>query len=219
MNPAFNGWIEGLKFYVPVLILGLLLIVALRPYGYAWVGVPVLLLGIGMMLFFRDFPREITAAPHEIVSPADGTVVAIEDLSETPHYKGSCRRVSIFLSVFSAHVNRAPYTGMVTAVKYAPGRFIDARKPESGIVNESNAVWMETANGSMTVRQISGAVARRIVCPVKPGTELAKGEKFGMIRFGSRTELYLPPGTEVAVTNGDKVFAGSSIIARFGTGV
>lgn len=168
-----------------------------------------------MMLFFRDFPRAITASENEVVSPADGTIVAIEDLEETPHYDGPTRRVSIFLSILSAHVNRAPYEGAVTHVEYAPGKFKNAMNPESSRVNESNAVWFNTPRGPMTVRQISGAVARRIVCPAAPGMNLEKGEKFGMIRFGSRTELYLPPGTEVCVKLKDKVYAGSTVMARF----
>lgn len=212
MNKPFNGWKEGLPFYGPVLAASVLL-------GFfpviGWGAPFVALLGVCMALFFRDFPRQITAADNEVVSPADGTVVAIEDLDESPHYDGPTRRVSIFLSVFNAHLNRAPFPGTVTAVKYAPGAFKDARLPETSKVNESNAVWMDTDKGPMTVRQISGAVARRIVCPVSEGTVLAKGEKFGMIRFGSRTELYLPAGTEVTVALNQSVYAGTTVMARF----
>lgn len=212
MNKPFSGWKEGFPFYAPVLAAAVLL-------GFfpviGWFAPVVALLGVCMALFFRDFPRTISAADHEVVSPADGTVVAIEDLDESPHYDGPTRRVSIFLSVFNAHLNRAPYPGTVTAVKYAPGAFKDARLPETSQVNESNAVWMDTPRGPMTIRQISGAVARRIVCPVGVGTTLAKGEKFGMIRFGSRTELYLPAGTEVTVTLNQSVYAGTTIMARF----
>ncbi len=212
MNKPFSGWKEGFPFYAPVLAAAVLL-------GFfpviGWFAPVVAVLGVCMALFFRDFPRTITAADHEVVSPADGTVVAIEDLDDSPHYDGPTRRVSIFLSVFNAHLNRAPFSGTVTAVKYAPGAFKDARLPETSQVNESNAVWMDTPRGPMTIRQISGAVARRIVCPVGVGTTLAKGEKFGMIRFGSRTELYLPAGTEVTVTLNQSVYAGTTIMARF----
>lgn len=212
MNKPFSGWKEGLPFYGSVLFFAALLWFVL---GMAYAATALGLVGIAMALFFRDFPRAITAADNEVVSPADGKVVAIEDLDESPHYPGPCRRVSIFLSVFDVHVNRSPYPGTVTGVKYAPGEFRDARLPETSQVNESNAVWMETDRGAMTVRQISGAVARRIVCPVAAGAVLAKGEKFGMIRFGSRTELYLPPGTEVTVALNQKVRAGTTIMARF----
>jgi phosphatidylserine decarboxylase len=202
-------------YYGPVIAAGVVLCLALRPWGYGWLGVPVVLAGLAMMLFFRDFPRTITAAPNEVVSPADGTVVAVEDLAESPHYSGPSRRVSIFMSVFSVHVNRAPFDCTVKEVRYAPGKYRDARDPDSSKVNESNAIWLDTPKGPVTVRQISGAVARHIVCPVKPGTALKKGEKFGMIRFGSRVELYLPTGTEVCVGMNQKVGAGTTIMARF----
>ncbi|MBI2424825.1 MAG: phosphatidylserine decarboxylase [Candidatus Hydrogenedentes bacterium] len=214
MTKPFSGWREGARFYLPVLIPGILL-AALAPTPWNGAGAFLLLVAFCVAAFFRDFPRTITAAPDEVVSPADGTIVAIEDLDESPHYSGPSRRISIFLSVFNAHLNRAPFDGEVSGVKYASGQFKDARLPETSKINESNAVWMETAKGPVTVRQISGAVARRIVCPVTEGTRLTKGEKFGMIRFGSRTELYLPPGTEVLIANGDKVYAGTTIVARF----
>jgi len=190
---------QGVWYYGPVLGIGVLFLV----------------LGLGMLLFFRDFPREITAQPNEVVSPADGTVVAIEELNETPHYDGPCLRVSIFMSVFNAHVNRAPFDAVVREVRYAPGYFVNAMKSEASQVNESNALWLDTAKGPITVRQISGAVARRIVCPMRPGLKLVKGEKFGMIKFGSRVELYLPVGTEICVKLNQKVFAGTTIMARF----
>jgi phosphatidylserine decarboxylase len=202
-------------YYGPVIAGGAVLCLALFPLGFWWAGVPVVVLGLAMMLFFRDFPRAITAAPNEVTSPADGTVVAIEDLTDTPHYTGSTRRVSIFMSVFSVHVNRAPFNCTVKDVRYAPGKYRDARDPNCSKVNESNAVWLDTEKGPITVRQISGAVARHIVCPAKPGILLTKGEKFGMIRFGSRVELYLPPGTEVCVSLNQKVNAGTTIMARF----
>ncbi|HPO14835.1 MAG TPA: phosphatidylserine decarboxylase [Candidatus Hydrogenedentes bacterium] len=199
MNEPFNAWIQGIWFYGPILGLGAIL----------------LLIGLSVMMFFRDFPRTISAGPNEVVSPADGTVVAIEDLTETPHYDGPCKRISIFMSVFNAHVNRAPFEGTVRDVRYAPGHYINAMNHESSQVNESNAMWLDTPKGPMTVRQISGAIARRIVCPVKSGTDLRKGEKYGMIRFGSRVELYLPAAVKIDAQLNDKVHAGISILARF----
>lgn len=214
MNPPFSGWREGFRFYMPPLAAAVA-VPLLAGGSWSWgAGAALLLVGLAVAAFFRDFPRAITAAEHEVVSPADGTVVDVIDLDACPHYEGPCRRVAIFLSVFNAHVNRAPYPCAVADVRYAPGRFIDARDPECSKVNESNAVWLDTPAGPMTVRQISGAVARRIVCPVPVGARLAKGEKFGMIRFGSRTELFLPPGTEVCVKPGDKVHAGLTVVAR-----
>lgn len=207
----FSGWLCGLPFYGPVLALGVLLSI----FAPAWIGAPVALLGVAMVLFFRDFPRTTTAASNEVVSPADGTITHIEDFENDPHYDGPCRRVSIFLSVFSAHINRAPFDATVLHVRPTEGKYLDARDPECSKHNVSNALWLDTPRGPMTVRQITGAVARRIVCPVQPGNTLEKGQKFGMIRFGSRTELYLPPGTEVTVKIGEYVYAGLTVMARF----
>lgn len=214
MRKPFSGWREGFRFYFPVIVAGGLMSLVLLPYGWSYWGWPVLLLGIVMMLFFRDFPRKITAAEKEVVSPADGTVVGIEKLEETPHFEGPCQRISIFLSIFNVHVNRAPYPGVVRETKYRTGAYYAAMKPETSELNESNAVFLDTADGPMTVRQIAGAVARRIVCPVEKGTTLAKGEKFGMIRFGSRTELYLPPQAAICAKLKQKVSAGLTVVAR-----
>lgn len=216
MKKPFSGWQEGLPFYAPPLVGGLVLFVlgGTSPVVIG-AGVFLILAGLAVAAFFRDFPRSIVAAPDELISPADGTVVAIEDLDDSPHYDGPCRRISIFLSVFNAHLNRAPWDATVVDVRYLPGKYLDARNPDSSKVNESNAVWLDTPKGPMTVRQISGAVARRIVCPVKPGETLAKGEKFGMIRFGSRTELYLPRTAKVCVAPKQAVHAGLSVLARF----
>lgn len=215
MNGEFNGWIEGLKFFGPVLMVAIPLLYFMRNTGYWWVPVLLVILGIAVALFFRDFPRTITAKPNEVVSPADGTVVDIATLDDSPYYDGPCVRISIFLSVLNAHINRAPFEGTVTDVVYKEGAFRDARDPESSQVNEANAVYFDTPRGPMTVRQISGAVARRIVCPVSKGDTFTKGQKFGMIRFGSRTELFLSPNAEATVALQDKVYAGSSLIARF----
>ncbi len=165
--------------------------------------------------FFRDPSRQIPGDAKTVVSPADGTIVAIEDLQSTPHYDGPCKRVSIFLSVFNVHINRSPFEGTVEAITYKPGEFKNAMRADTTDVNESNTVRMNTVHGPMTVRQISGLIARRIVCKVEVGESLAKGEKFGMIKFGSRTELYLPTNAEICVTLKEKVQGGASVLARF----
>jgi len=215
VNGPFSAWREGARYYVPLLVLAAGTYVVLRshgPYVHAWW--LVLALGLGVLAFFRDPPRNSGAPANELVSPADGAVVAVEDLDETPHYEGPCRRVSIFLSIFSVHVNRAPCAGTVRKVAHAPGRYMNAMRAESSRVNESNAVWLDTGGGAVTVRQISGAVARRIVCRTQVGDRLSRGEKFGMIKLGSRTELYLPPGTEVRVALKQRVRAGATVVAR-----
>lgn len=215
--PAFSGWREGLPLYGPLLVIALVTAMALRPWGWSWAAVIPLVVALAVMAFFRDFPRHCPGEPGVFYAPADGTVVAIEDLAETPHYGGACRRISIFMSVFNVHVNRAPCQGLVRAVRYAPGRYRDARDPASSKVNESNAVWMDTAHGPVTVRQIAGAVARRIVCPAREGMRLEAGQKFGMIRFGSRVELYLPPDTTLLVKVGDVTRAGITPTAKVST--
>jgi phosphatidylserine decarboxylase len=209
----FNGWRCGLPYFGPVLAAGVLLMLL-----NVWLGLIVLVAGVLVMLFFRDFPRRTDCAALEVVAPADGTITHIEDLESDPYYDGPCRRVSIFLSVFSVHVNRAPFAGTIRDVRYAPGKYIDARDPECSKINESNAILMDTKYGLVTVRQISGAVARRIVCVAAAGDSVEKGQRIGMIRFGSRTELYLPPGTEVTVQIGQYVTGGVTVMARFQPG-
>jgi len=212
--PPFSGWREGLPLYGPLLATALIMALILRPWGLSGAAIIPLLAGLAVMAFFRDFPRHCPGQPGVFYAPADGTVVSVEDLAETPHYEGPCRRVSIFMSVFNAHVNRAPCAGVVRSVRYAPGRYRDARDPASSQLNESNALWLDTDHGLVTVRQIAGAVARRIECPAREGMRLEAGQKFGMIRLGSRVELYLPPGTEILVREGDVTRAGLTPTAK-----
>lgn len=218
MTKPFSAWIEGVWHYLPALLLGgILLYYASTHHKSALCAAAALfiLFGLFALFFFRDPPRRITAQGGDVVSPADGTIVGIEDLEKSPYYDGPCRRISIFLSVLNVHVNRAPYEGTIRDIRYKPGEFKNAMKAETSDCNEANAVFMDTDKGPITVRQISGLIARRIVCPAKVGDKLSRGEKFGMIKFGSRTELYLPPGTPVVVKLKDKVSAGSTIVARF----
>lgn len=214
MRKRFSGWLEGLKFYGPFFLVGAALSGYLWSYGYGWVGYPFLVVGFLVMLFFRDFPRTVTAGEREVVSPADGKVVAIEELANTPYFRGPCRRISIFLSVFNVHVNRTPYAGVIRSVVYKPGEFRPAMRAETTDCNESNMVVLDTPDGTMTIRQISGIIARRIVCRAVPGAPIEKGQRFGMIRFGSRTELYLPATAEIVVKVGEKVRGAATVVAR-----
>lgn len=215
MKKPFSAWIVGLPYYGGAMVAGLGLTVLLWPHPVAWVGIVVLLLGMYALYFFRDPERPVPQEPGLVVSSADGVVVGIESLEETPHYEGPCVRISVFLSLFDVHVNRSPLPGTVRAVEHRPGKFLDARLPESSEVNEANCVFLDTAHGPVTVRQISGLVARRIICRCEPGDSLATGERFGMIRFGSRTELYLPKGVEVVVQLKQAVRGGETVVARF----
>ncbi|MFO7976011.1 MAG: phosphatidylserine decarboxylase family protein [Candidatus Hydrogenedentota bacterium] len=215
MTQEFNAWKVGLPYYLPCLIIGILLAFVFRNSYWVWLSVPFLLFGGFALFFFRDPPRVTSADTHDIVAPADGRIITIDDLENTPHYKGPCKRIAIFMSLFDAHVNRSPVSGTVYRIEYKPGQFMPAMKKEASEVNEANTLYMDSDHGRITVRQIAGIVARRIVCVVEEDHNLEQGQKFGMIRFGSRAELYLPPDTVPCVKLNDKVKAGISVVAEF----
>jgi phosphatidylserine decarboxylase len=160
--------------------------------------------------FFRDPDRTPPTAANVVLAPADGRVTAIDEAVDA--FVGAAVRVSIFLSPLDVHVNRAPIAGLVTDAVYTPGRFVAAFRREAGEVNERCALRLQGDHARVTVVQVAGIAARRIVCRAGPGDKLAAGERFGMIRFGSRTDCYMPRGTEVAVRPGDRVIGGVSVI-------
>jgi phosphatidylserine decarboxylase len=170
---------------------------------------------VWMMMFFRDPCRKITMDSRVLLSPADGTITDISE-AEIPDLGGKALRIGMFLSIFNVHINRTPCAASIESVKYKKGKFKYAMDAEAGRINESNDILMARLDepfDRLLVRQISGAVARRIVCEAKPGRQYAQGAAFGMIKFGSRTELYLPLKPEsydVTVKIGDKVNAGLS---------
>jgi phosphatidylserine decarboxylase len=175
------------------------------------------LAGVSYQTVSRVPPRSIPATPGAIVSPADGKVVEISQLDYDEFVGGPAVRIGIFLSLFNVHVNRAPTVGRVLELKYRPGEFISATRPESSIRNESMWIGFESPGGQrFAVRQISGMVARRIVCMLRCGQEVARGEKFGMIKLGSRTELILPAAdVRVEVGLGQSVLGGRQVIAHW----
>ncbi len=215
MKEPFSALRAGAPYYVALLLLGLGAMQYLAAQGQAYLGMVALLPGLYVLYFFRDPPRSITTDNREIVSPADGLVVEVVRLQSTPYYGGPCIRISIFLNIFNVHVNRMPDDATIAHMDYHEGEYKNAMTAESSDVNEANTIWLETPHGPMTVRQIAGLVARRIVCAAEMGETLRKGEKFGMIKFGSRTELYLAPDAEVVVAEKDKVHGGSTVVARF----
>lgn len=177
-------------------------------------------IGILIAWFFRNPRRTIALEPGLVVSPADGKIVDIENLPFDEFVGGPAIKIGIFLSIFNVHINRAPIAGRVIGLRYRPGKYLNALRPESARENEQLAVMIEEQQApfrGMVVRQITGAIARRIVCWLKPGDELARGEQFGMIKLGSRTELVMPAeeGLEIRVRLGDKVQAGSTIVAQY----
>ncbi len=177
------------------------------------------ILPIGLLVFtisfFRDPTRAVPADPKAVVSPADGKVVEVRMVNEPLYLKGDVQMVAIFLSVFDVHVQRSPIEGEIKFVQYNKGRFLDARNPQCGTLNENRVVGIEGPDGfRVTVRQVAGLIARRIVGWADQGTRLARGEHIGMIRFGSRVELYLPPDVEVTVKVGEMVKGAQDVIAR-----
>jgi phosphatidylserine decarboxylase len=183
--------------------------------------IPLALVWGWSIAFFRDPKRVTVATPTELCSPADGTV---QDITEFDHYgpiEGPAVRIGIFLSLFNVHINRAPCAGTVRSATHVPGKFLAAMKPEAIDVNESNTLVLDPPPempGPIVVRQIVGMAARRIVCHAVPGTKLLSGERFGLIKFGSRTELIIPRSdrTKLLVELGQKVQAGVTILARQG---
>ena len=167
-------------------------------------------LALFFLWFFRDPPRRIPAGEGVLVSPADGKVTEAEWI-ETP--SGSRLRLSIFLNVFDVHVNRSPVEGVVTQVNYKKGLFLNAMRADSNVLNESNTVVIEGEGYSLQVKQVAGLLARRIVCFVKPGDTVQRGQRFGLIKFGSRVDVLMPADAVLRVRTGDRVKGGSTILA------
>jgi phosphatidylserine decarboxylase len=180
----------------------------------AWLSLVCLLLLLCTVAFFRDPERTIPADANLVVAAADGTVMDIAEVDENQVVKTKTRRVGIFLSIFDVHTNRAPVGGQIIYRQHREGLCLDARRPDCSEKNESMTWAFQNSRVTIVVRQVTGAIARRIVAWAKVGDELKKGDRFGMIRFGSRTELYLPLNAEVLVKVGDHVLGGSTVIAR-----
>jgi phosphatidylserine decarboxylase len=181
-----------------------------------WWSVPVWIWTVFVLQFFRDPGREIAGggAANAVVSPADGRIVVVEN-AEDPYLKRPSVKVSVFMNVFNVHSNRAPVDGEIREVWYNAGAFVNAALDKASVENERNALWLRTASGAdVTCVQVAGLIARRILCYVKAGERLAKGQRFGFIRFGSRVDVYLPPGSRVRVELGQKVYASSTLLAE-----
>ena len=194
---------DGFYYAVPLVSAAALLSWLMQPLS----GLPLLAVAVFCLYFFRDPEREIPAGPVA-VSPADGRVVEIR-----PAEGGGCR-VSIFLNPFDVHVNRCPIGGVITDVRYAPGKFKVASREEASAENEQNTVVVDDGRSRVVFKQIAGILARRIVCHKKVGDQVQTGERFGLIKFGSRMDVILGPEWELVVGRRDRVKAGSSILAR-----
>ena len=183
------------------------------------VALPPVIVWIWAISFFRDPKRETTLPVSEFCSPADGTVTEITHLEHDGDIGGPALKIGIFLSIFNVHANRAPCDGKVIDKRYKPGKYLDARHPDSGRLNESTTLVLaadEPYAGPVVVRQVAGMIARRIICHAKEGDPLRRGERYGMIKFGSRTELLVPdgPGVIAAVEIGQRVHAGLTPVVR-----
>lgn len=198
---------DGFRFGLPPLAIGVVLMI-LR----WWWGAIFVALGLFVLYFFRDPERQIPTGPSAVVSPADGRVVEIvnEPLNNRPG-----KRISIFLSIFDVHVNRAPVAGQVRKVDYHPGKFMGAWKEKASEANEQNVITIAAPGGEVTFKQIAGWVARRILCWTRIGDEVRIGQRIGMIRFGSRVDVWLPADAEILVQRGQHVAGGATQIARW----
>lgn len=197
---------EGWPFILPPAAAACIMAVM----GWAGAAVVFAVVAVAFAGFFRDPERIAPDLPGAVLAPADGRVMVITEAPDP--WVGPAVRVSIFLSPLDVHVNRAPIGGLVKSVEYVAGRFLAAYRPEASEQNERCAVSLDGDRARATVTQISGVLARRIVCRVRPGDTLRAGQRYGLIRFGSRTDLVLPRGTELRVRVGDRVRGGESVM-------
>lgn len=198
---------DGLFYGMALLAVAAIVWVATQMLWLA--AIPVLLAAF-FLWFFRDPSRRVPQAPGLIVSPADGKVEEADWIETTA---GSRVRVTIFLNVFDVHVNRVPMAGTVSLVEYREGQFLNAMKPESAVHNEQTLITIDNGEYSVSFKQIAGLLARRIVCKLQPGQRVERGQRMGLIKFGSRVDVLLPAAVELRVKAGDRVKGGSSILA------
>lgn len=203
---------EGLPFILVPLVLG----VAAGVASLVWVAAFFLLLALFTLQFFRDPERRSAAPAGDVLSPADGTILSLETASEGEAPAGLTQKIVIFMNVFNCHVNRAPIAGKISSYAYSPGSKLAAFSPKASAENEQNRIEL-TDDGGRTVffKQIAGAIARRIVFRKRIGDTLARGERIGMIRFGSRVDVFLPPAAKIEVVRGARVKAGRTVLASW----
>ncbi len=201
---------EGWPFIGATLLLALL-VHALAAWMWA---LPIWLVFIFCVQFFRDPARPIPGGEKSVLSPADGRIVAIEPVRD-PWLNRDALKLSVFMNVFNVHSNRSPIDGEVRQRWYHPGKFVNADLDKASTENERNALWLRTQDGQdITCVQVAGLIARRILCYVEAGATLKRGQRYGFIRFGSRVDLYLPPETRVKVVIGEKVSASATVLAE-----
>jgi phosphatidylserine decarboxylase len=206
MRVAREGW--------PFIAVAWLVLAALAVLG-GWIALIWLPIAIWVVAFFRDPIRDRVRGVDLVLAPADGLVVSVVPMDEPVYLSGPATRVSIFMNVFDVHVNRYPVSGVIGYRHYAPGRFLNAQAEKASAENEQSSLGIETAGGRILVRQIAGLIARRIVTDHHIGYESMQGERLGLIRFGSRVDLFLPPTARVSVAEGERTRAGETVVARW----
>jgi phosphatidylserine decarboxylase len=203
---------EGWPFIAGALALSL---IVWASAGFAW-SVPLWLIAVFVIQFFRDPPRAVPAQGNAVLSPADGRIVKVEKVSD-PMTERETLLISVFMNVFNVHSNRSPVDGTVERIQYSPGKFVNADLDKASSENERNAMVVRLAGGErIAVVQVAGLIARRILCYAKEGQRLARGERYGFIRFGSRVDVYLPLTARPKVAVGDIVHATTTILAELG---
>lgn len=199
---------EGWPFLAAAVVVSVVVML-----GWKWWSVPFWLATLFILQFFRDPPRNVPQDAGAVVSPADGRVVVVGK-AQDPYLNREALKVSVFMNVFNVHSNRSPVDGEVRKGWYFAGKFVNAAIDKASLENERNALHIHTTSGAdVTCVQVAGLIARRILCYVKARDTLVRGQRFGFIRFGSRVDLYLPPGSKPAASVGDKVYAGQTILA------
>ena len=199
---------EAYKFAVPPLVAGIVCVAL----GWRWPGGVLIFLALFVFYFFRDPQRQIPSDVGAVVSPADGHIVEVVD---EPFESVPGKRITIFLAVWDVHVQRAPVTGTIAKVDYRPGKFLAAYRTRASVENEQNVIYMDTPRGRLVFKQIAGAIARRVICWKQAGEKVSRGDRVGLIRFGSRADVWLPAEAEILVQRGQKVKGGESILAKW----
>lgn len=200
---------EGWPFILPLAVITGVLFAL----GWRNTAIVTLVLTLFVLFFFRDPDRELPTGEGLVVSPADGRVIVVKDSFEPDYLKQDVKQISIFLSVFNVHVNRVPASGTVETVKYHPGKFLAAWDDKASLDNEQTAMVIATGTHKVLVKQIAGLIARRIVCYARPGDAVTAGERYGLIRFGSRVDLFVPKNADIMVQVGDRIKGTRDVIA------
>ena len=201
---AREGW--------PFLAIAAVAAALVASYSLVW-SIPLWIVALFVLQFFRDPPREVPGDARTVVSPADGRIVAVEKAHD-PYLDRDTIKISVFMNVFNVHSNRAPVDGDVKQIWYNAGSFVNAALDKASTENERNALWIRAdAGADVTCVQVAGLIARRILCYAKAGDTLARGQRYGFIRFGSRVDVYLPANARINASLGDKVYAASTVLA------